>query len=101
MVKYISVKNRILEVEFMDITMCAEVFLKEQTKLFDEPVAETVEEAEEFLEDVFAQEFDSLEDIREYWKEEGVDVEGMSIEDIEESLEVFKLPNGKFLVVEA
>ena len=66
----------------MDITMCAEVFLKEQTKLFDEPVAETVEEAEEFLEDVFAQEFDSLEDI-------------------EESLEVFKLPNGKFLVVEA
>ena len=85
----------------MDITMCAEVFLKEQTKLFDEPVAETVEEAEEFLEDVFAQEFDSLEDIREYWKEEGVDVEGMSIEDIEESLAVFKLPNGKFLVVEA
>lgn len=85
----------------MDITMCAEVFLKEQTKLFDEPVVETVEEAEEFLEDVFAQEFDTLEDIREYWKEEGVDVDGMSIEDIEEALEVFKLPNGKFLVVEA
>lgn len=81
--------------------MCAEVFLKEQTKLFDEPVVETIEEAEEFLEDVFAQEFDSLKDIRDYWKEEGVDIEGMSLDEIEESLEVFKLPNGKYLVVEA
>lgn len=85
----------------MDIKMCAEVFLKEQTKLFDEPVVETIEEAEEFLEDVFAQEFDSLKDIRDYWKEEGVDIEGMSLDEIEESLEVFKLPNGKYLVVEA
>ncbi len=29
--------------------MCAEVFLKEQGRLFDEPVAETVDEAMEFL----------------------------------------------------
>ena len=36
---------------------CAEVFLKEQGKLFDEPVAETIEEAKEFLEDCFAQVF--------------------------------------------
>ena len=35
--------------------MCAEVFLKEQGRLFDEPVAETVDEAMEFLEDCFAQ----------------------------------------------
>lgn len=27
---------------------CAEVFLKDQGKLFDEPVAETIEEAKEF-----------------------------------------------------
>ena len=33
---------------------CAEVFLKDQGKLFDEPVAETIEEAKEFLEDCFA-----------------------------------------------
>ena len=31
-----------------------EVFLKEQGRLYDEPVAETVEEAEEFLEDCMA-----------------------------------------------
>lgn len=31
-----------------------EIFLKEQGRLYDEPVAETVEEAEEFLEDCMA-----------------------------------------------
>ena len=30
---------------------CLKVFLKEQGRLFDEPVAETLEEAEAFLED--------------------------------------------------
>ena len=30
---------------------CLETFLKDQSQLFDEPVAETLEEAEEFLED--------------------------------------------------
>ena len=39
---------------------CAEVFLKEQGKLFDEPVAETIEEAKEFLEDCFAQVFENI-----------------------------------------
>ena len=32
-----------------DLTLCAEVFLKEQTKLYDEPVAQDIEEAKEFL----------------------------------------------------
>ena len=43
-----------------DLTLCAEVFLKEQTKLYDEPVAQDIEEAKEFLEDCFAQVFDNL-----------------------------------------
>ena len=30
---------------------CLQVFLKKQGQLFDEPVAETLEEAEAFLED--------------------------------------------------
>ena len=33
---------------------CAKVFLRDQKKLFDEPVAETLEEAEAFLEDCMA-----------------------------------------------
>ena len=37
-----------------------EVFLKEQGRLYDEPVAETVEEAEEFLEDCMAVEVKNI-----------------------------------------
>lgn len=80
---------------------CAEVFLREQGKLFDEPVAETIEEAIEFLEDAFAQVFDSATAIKEYWEENGVDTEGMSDEELLESLEVFALSDGRYLVVEA
>lgn len=79
--------------------MCAEVFLKDQCKLFKEPVAQTEEEALEFLEDNFAQVFDTVAQIQEYWEEDGMDGTGMSEEDIREALEVFCLPNGKYLVV--
>ena len=34
--------------------VCLETFLEKQTQLFDEPVAETLEEAEYFLEDSLA-----------------------------------------------
>lgn len=80
---------------------CARVFLKEQGRLFDPPVAETLEEAKAFLEDCFAQVFDSLEEVKEYLEELGMDTDGMTDEEIEESLEVFKLENGRYLVVEA
>lgn len=85
--------------EYLD--KCAEVFLKEQGKLFDEPVAETLEEAKDFLEDCFAQVFDSIEEVREYLDEEGMDVSGMSDEELEDELEVFKLDDGYYFVVEA
>ena len=84
-----------------DLTLCAEVFLKEQTKLYDEPVAQDIEEAKEFLEDCFAQVFDSIEEVREYLDEEGMDVSGMSDEELEDELEVFKLDDGHYFVVEA
>ena len=58
-----------------------EVFLKEQGRLYDEPVAETVEEAEEFLEDCMA-------------------VEVKNDEELEEACEVFTLPSGGYLIVE-
>ena len=85
--------------EYLD--KCAEVFLKEQGKLFDEPVAETLEEAKDFLEDCFAQVFDSIEEVREYLDEEGMDVSGMSDEELEDELEVIKLDDGHYFVVEA
>ena len=80
---------------------CAKVFLKEQGKLFDEPVAETVEEAKEFLEDCFTQVFENIHEVREYLSEEGMDVEELSDAELEEELEVFQLPDGYYFVVEA
>ena len=40
-----------------------ECFLKNQGQLFPEPVAETLEEAEEFLEDCMATVAESLEEV--------------------------------------
>mgnify|MGYP001111994251 CR=1 FL=1 len=81
---------------------CLKTFLKNQGQLFDEPVAENLEEAEEFLEDCMAVVVvvDSLEDIREYLEESGMDVSGMSDEEVEETAEVFALDDGTYLIVE-
>jgi predicted peroxiredoxin len=80
---------------------CAEVFLKEQGKLFDEPVVETIEEAKEFLEDCFAQVFENISDVRAYLDEEGMDVSGVSDEELADELEVFAISDGRYFVVEA
>lgn len=80
---------------------CASVFLKEQCKLFKQPVVSTIDEAIEFLEDSFACVFSTPEEIREYWDENGMDTEGMTDTDIIEALEVFELPDGRYLVIEA
>ena len=79
---------------------CLKVFLKNQSQLFDEPVAETLEEAEAFLEDCMAVIVDALQEVREYFEENGADVDGMSDEELEEASEVFALPGGQYLVVE-
>lgn len=79
---------------------CLLTFLQKQSKLFDEPVAENLEEAEAFLEDCMAVVVDSLEEVREYFEEEGVDMEGMTLDELEEASEVFPLPDGTYLIVE-
>ena len=63
-------------------------------------MAGTLEEAEAFLEDCMAVVVDSIQDVASYFQEEGVDVEGMSLEELEEASEVFALPSGKYLIVE-
>lgn len=76
------------------------VFLKEQGRLYDEPVAENAEEAEAFLEDCMAVEVKNIKEVREYLDEAGADVSGMSDEELEEACEVFALPSGGYLIVE-
>ena len=79
---------------------CLKTFLERQSQLFDEPVAETLEEAEAFLEDCMAVVADSLEDVCRFFEEEGMDTEGMSPEEVEAASEVFPLSDGRYLIVE-
>jgi hypothetical protein len=79
----------------------AQFFLDNQNKAFPKPVAKNIEEALDFLEDCMAQVFDNVKELRKYWDEEGVDVEEMSDDELLESYEVFRLPDGRILLVEA
>ncbi len=79
---------------------CLLTFLQKQSQLFDEPVAETLEEAEAFLEDCMAVVVDSISEVRAYFEESGIDVDAMSEEELEDASEVFALPNGQYLIVE-
>jgi predicted nucleic acid-binding protein len=80
---------------------CIDTFLKNQLQLFDEKVAETPEEAAEFLEDCMAVVLKNLKEVREYFDESGMDVTDISDEELAGESEVFKLPSGKYLIVEA
>ncbi|MBR3824561.1 MAG: glyoxalase [Lachnospiraceae bacterium] len=75
-------------------------FLDNQLQLFPEEVAETLEEAESFLEEVMAVVVDSVEEVIEYFEEEGIDMDGAAGEEILEASEVFDIGDGRYLIVE-
>ena len=77
-----------------------EYFLEHQLQLFPETVAETPEEAEEFLEDCMAVVCKNIKEVRAYFEDEGAEIAGMSNEE-QEAEEVFALPDGRYLIVEA
>lgn len=79
---------------------CLKAFLKNQSQLFDEPVAETLVEAEAFLEDCMAVVVDGIDEVREFFEQEGMDIAGMSDEELEDASEVFAVPGGRYLIVE-
>lgn len=78
---------------------CLEVFLENQLQLFSEKVASNAEEAELFLEDCMAVVCQNIEEVKEYFEEEGMDILGMTDQEIKESSEVFALPSGRYLIV--
>ncbi len=84
--------------EFDDAVL--KCFLKNQLQLFPEEVAETLEEAENFLEEVMAVVVDSVEEVIEFFDEEGIDMDGAVGEDILEADEVFDIGDGRYLIVE-
>lgn len=76
-------------------------FLDNQGKLFpEEDVVSTLEEAENFLEECFAVVVNSVDEVWEYFDEEGIDMEGMEGDDILEADEVFDVGDGRYLIVE-
>ena len=76
-------------------------FLDNQGKLFpEEDVASSLEEAEAFLEECMAVVVDSPEEVREYFDEEGIDMDGADMEELLEADEVFDVGDGRYLIVE-
>lgn len=80
---------------------CLQVFLEKQYKLYDEPVVETMREALDFLIENMAVVVDSKEAVVKYFEDNGLDVSGMSKEQIISQAEVFELEKtGRYLIVE-
>ena len=75
-------------------------FLENQLQLYPEKVAETYEEAENFLEECMAVVVDSVREVWEFFEEEGVDMEGADEEGILEADEVFEIGDGRYLIIE-
>ena len=59
-----------------------ECFLDKQLQLFPEAVAETLDEAEDFLEECMAVVVDSVEDVIEYVDEAGMDAVSYTLLDV-------------------
>lgn len=77
-----------------------ECFLKKQLQLFPEKVVENEEEAADFLVECMAVVVNSLDEVWEYFEEEGMDIEEMDKEEILEASEVFDVGDGRYLIVE-
>ncbi len=75
-------------------------FLDNQLQLFPEEVADTLDEAESFLEEVMAVVVESVDEVIEFFEEEGIDMDGAEGEDILEASEVFDVGDGRYLIVE-
>ena len=76
-------------------------FLENQLQLLPEKVADQIDEAEAFLEECMAVVVDSLDEVWDYFDEEGIDLEGQDKESISEAPEVFEIGDGRYLIVES
>lgn len=76
-------------------------FLKNQLQLLPEKVADNIDEAEAFLEECMAVVVDSIDEVWNYFDEEGIDLEGQDKEEIVDAPEVFDIGDGRYLIVES
>lgn len=75
-------------------------FLEKQGQLFPKDVVETLEEAENFLEECMAVVVDSVQEVWDYFDAAGIDIENADGEEILEADEVFDIGDGRYLIVE-
>ena len=75
--------------------------MENQLQLVPEKVAENIDEAEAFLEECMAVVVDSLDEVWDYFDEEGIDLEGQEKEEIADAPEVFDIGDGRYLIVES
>ena len=78
-----------------------QALLEKQLQLFPEKVAETEEEAADFLDECMAVVVNSVKEVWEYFDEAGLDVEEYDEESILEAEEVFEIGDGRYLILEA
>ena len=76
-------------------------FLQNQLQLLPEKVADNIDEAEAFLEECMAVVVDSIDEVWNYFDEEGIDLEGQEKEEIVDAPEVFDIGHGRYLIVES
>ena len=84
--------------EFDDVVL--QCFLDNQEQLFPEPVVDSLEEAEAFLEECMAIVVNSPKEVWEYFDEQGIDMEGADEEEILSADEIFDIGDGRYLIVE-
>lgn len=75
-------------------------FLEKQGQLFPKDVVDTLEEAENFLEECMAVVVDSVQEVWDYFDAAGIDIENADEEEILEADEVFDIGDGRYLIVE-
>ncbi|MBO5282036.1 MAG: glyoxalase [Lachnospiraceae bacterium] len=84
--------------EFDDAVL--QCFLDNQLQLFPEKVVESLEEAEDFLEECMAVVVNSRKEVLSFFEEEGLDLEGADEDGILEAEEVFDIGDGRYLIIE-
>ena len=70
-------------------------FLENQLQLVPEKVAENIDEAEAFLEECMAVVVDSIDEVWDYFDEEGIDLEGQEKDERADAPEVFDIGDGR------
>ena len=84
--------------EFDDLVLSC--FLLKQEQLFPEPVCETLDEAEAFLEECMAVVVKSADEVWEYFEDEGLDLADITKDELLEAEEVFAVGDGRYLIVQ-